>query len=131
MQLAKELNPLPPEVKIFCDKDAKERRNPTEGERILLLRSICSYFQTTYVFIDALVTPFLNLIYCRASTALTMCSRTFVLKRVGRDLFVCSSRWSLPFEYSSPPVHKLTFTKDLPTCADLTYGLVTPMSKHT
>ena len=59
MQVAKELNPLPPEVKAFCEKDAKERRNPTEGERISLLRSICSYFQTTYVLIDALVTTFL------------------------------------------------------------------------
>ena len=80
MQLAKELNPLPPEVKAFCEKDAKERRNPTEGERISLLRSICTYFQTTYVFIDALVKPILDFFYCKASTALTMCSRTFVLR---------------------------------------------------
>ena len=54
-QLAEQISPLPPEVKAFRDKDIQERRNPTDGERISLLRSICLFFQTTYVFIDALV----------------------------------------------------------------------------
>ena len=54
-QLAEQTYPLPPEVKVFCDKDAPRRRKPTDGERISLLRSLCLLFQTTYVFIDALV----------------------------------------------------------------------------
>lgn len=54
-QLAEQISPLPPEVKAFRDKDTQERRNPTDGERISLLRSICLLFETTYVFIDALV----------------------------------------------------------------------------
>ncbi len=54
-QLAEQTSPLPPEVKAFRDKEKQERRNPTDNERISLLRSICLLFQTTYVFIDALV----------------------------------------------------------------------------
>jgi len=56
-QLAEQISPLPPEVKAFRNKDTQERRNPTDGERISLLRSICLLFETTYVFIDALVIP--------------------------------------------------------------------------
>ena len=55
-QLAEQTSPLPPEVKSFCDKNTHSRRNPTDDERISILRSICLRFQTTYVFIDALVT---------------------------------------------------------------------------
>ncbi len=54
-QLAEQTNPLPPEVKDFCEKDTQKRRHPTDDERILLLRSLCLIFQTTFVFIDALV----------------------------------------------------------------------------
>ena len=55
-QLAEQTNPLPPEIKEFRDKSAQKRRNPTEDERISLIRSICLVFQKTYIFIDALVT---------------------------------------------------------------------------
>ena len=54
-QLAEQTSPLPPEVKVFHEKDAQRRRNPTNDERISLFRSICVLFQTIYVFIDALV----------------------------------------------------------------------------
>lgn len=54
-QLAEQTSPLPPEVKAFRDKDTQERRNPTDDERVSLLRSLCLLFRTTYVFIDALV----------------------------------------------------------------------------
>ena len=54
-QLAEQTSPLPPELKAFRDKDIQNRRNPTDDERISLLTSICLLFQTTYVFIDALV----------------------------------------------------------------------------
>jgi hypothetical protein len=55
-QLAEQTSPMPLEVKAFRDKDTQKRRNPTDDEWISLLRSLCLLFQTTYVFIDALVT---------------------------------------------------------------------------
>ncbi|KAI4146689.1 MAG: hypothetical protein L6R39_003369 [Caloplaca ligustica] len=54
-QLAEQTSPLPPELKAFRDQSTQARRNPTDNERISLLRSICLLFQNTYLFIDALV----------------------------------------------------------------------------
>lgn len=54
-QLAEQTSPLHPEVKAFCEKDTHSRRKPTDDERISLLKSICLFFHTTYVFVDALV----------------------------------------------------------------------------
>lgn len=54
-QLAEQLGSLPPEVKAFRDNDLERRRNPTDDERVSLLKSLCSYFQTVYICIDALV----------------------------------------------------------------------------
>lgn len=54
-QLAEQTSPLPAEVKAFYEKDSQMKRNPTDDERISLLRSICHFFQITYIFIDALV----------------------------------------------------------------------------
>ncbi|KAL8790643.1 MAG: hypothetical protein Q9213_000491 [Squamulea squamosa] len=53
-QLAEQSIPLRPEAKTFRDNDLERRRNPTEDERISLLRSMCSLFQTVYVCVDAL-----------------------------------------------------------------------------
>ncbi|KAL8860761.1 MAG: hypothetical protein Q9178_002791 [Gyalolechia marmorata] len=53
-QLAEQLNPLPAEVKVFRDNDLEKRRNPTEDERISLLKSICSHFHAVYICVDAL-----------------------------------------------------------------------------
>jgi len=52
---------MPPAVKEFCDKNAEKRRNPTGDEWISLVKSICLLFQTTYVFVDALVIFFIRL----------------------------------------------------------------------
>jgi hypothetical protein len=54
-QLTKQTSSIPPVVKEFCDKNAERRRNPTGDEWISLVKSICFLFQTTYVFVDALV----------------------------------------------------------------------------
>lgn len=54
-QLAEQIHPLPPEVKVFSEKNAKRRRPPTEDERLSLVRSLCLLFRRTYVFVDALV----------------------------------------------------------------------------
>lgn len=57
-QLAEQFTPLPSEVKAFRDNDLEKRRNPTDDERISLLKSMCSYFQTVYICVDALVRSF-------------------------------------------------------------------------
>ncbi|KAL9034586.1 MAG: hypothetical protein Q9180_005322 [Flavoplaca navasiana] len=44
-QLAEQVSPLPPEVKAFRDNDLEKRRNPTDDERLALLKSMCSDFQ--------------------------------------------------------------------------------------
>ncbi|KAL9033006.1 MAG: hypothetical protein Q9180_006179 [Flavoplaca navasiana] len=54
-QLAEQVSPLPPEVKAFRDNDLDKRRNPTDDERLALLKSMCSYFQDVYICVDALV----------------------------------------------------------------------------
>lgn len=59
-QLAEQSSPLPPEVKAFRDNDLEKRRNPTDDERTSLLKSMCSYFQTVYICVDALVRSFLS-----------------------------------------------------------------------
>ncbi|KAL8919594.1 MAG: hypothetical protein Q9172_004922 [Xanthocarpia lactea] len=53
-QLAEQLSPLPAEIKVFRDNDLEKRRNPTEDERISLLKSICSHFHVVYICVDAL-----------------------------------------------------------------------------
>ncbi|TAQ84511.1 hypothetical protein B7494_g7175 [Chlorociboria aeruginascens] len=53
-QLTKQTSSIPQEVREFCAKDAERRRNPTGDEWISLVKSICSLFQNTYVFVDAL-----------------------------------------------------------------------------
>ena len=86
-QLAEQIRPLPPEVKTFHDKNIQERRNPTNNERISLLRSICLHFQATYVFIDALVEiPLLD--YFHNFERLTLQNRTYALKRTEKSFFV-------------------------------------------
>lgn len=62
-QLTEQTSSIPLVVKEFCEKGAERRRNPTGDELISLVESICLLFQTTYVFIDALVT-FLYPIIC-------------------------------------------------------------------
>ncbi|KAL8716183.1 MAG: hypothetical protein Q9220_000088 [cf. Caloplaca sp. 1 TL-2023] len=60
-QLAERINPLPPEVKDFHEKKSQRRRNPTDEERIVLLKSLCLNFEKTFVCIDALdVCPEIN-----------------------------------------------------------------------
>lgn len=54
-QLAKQTNSIPSAVKEFCEKNAERRRHPTGDEWVLLLKSIGLLFQTTYIFVDALV----------------------------------------------------------------------------
>ncbi|KAL8949471.1 MAG: hypothetical protein Q9222_004419 [Ikaeria aurantiellina] len=60
-QLAERVNPLPSEVKEFHEKKNQRRRNPTDDERIVLLKSLCLNFEKTFVCIDALdVCPEIN-----------------------------------------------------------------------
>lgn len=54
-QLTEQTISVPAAVKEFCDKNAERRRNPTGDEWISLAESICLVFQTTYIFIDAVV----------------------------------------------------------------------------
>jgi ankyrin repeat domain-containing protein 50 len=54
-QLTEQTSSIPRAVKEFCGKNAERRRNPTGDEWISLVKSICLHFQTTYVFVDALV----------------------------------------------------------------------------
>ena len=54
-QLTEQTNSILPAVKEFCGKNVERRRNPTGDEWISLIKSICLLFQTTYVFVDALV----------------------------------------------------------------------------
>ncbi len=58
-QLTEQTSSMPPAVKEFCDKNAEKRRHPTGEEWISLIKSICLLFQTTYVFVDALVMFFI------------------------------------------------------------------------
>lgn len=57
-QLAEQMDTLPTEVKVFHDKTIQKNRNPTDNERLSLVKSISCYFETVYIFIDALVTLF-------------------------------------------------------------------------
>lgn len=54
-QLAEQIRFVPPIVREFCNKNSERRRNPTGDEWILLITSLFPFFQTTYIFIDALV----------------------------------------------------------------------------
>jgi len=54
-QITEQTSSIPLAVKVFCDQNAGKRRNPTGDEWISLIKSISLLFQTTYVFIDALV----------------------------------------------------------------------------
>jgi hypothetical protein len=55
-QLAEQMDTLPAEVKVFHDETIRKNRNPTDNERLSLVKSISGYFDTVYIFIDALVT---------------------------------------------------------------------------
>jgi hypothetical protein len=57
-QLAEQMDTLATEVKVFHDKAIQKNRNPTDDERLSLVKSISHYFETVYIFIDALVTLF-------------------------------------------------------------------------
>jgi hypothetical protein len=54
-QLAEQTDSLPLEVKKFHDENAERNRDPTEEERLSLVRAISCSFNKTYIFIDALV----------------------------------------------------------------------------
>jgi hypothetical protein len=54
-QLAEQIDPLHPEVKLFHDENARKNRNPTNDERLSLFKSISLSFKAIYVFVDALV----------------------------------------------------------------------------
>ncbi len=54
-QLIEQTRSIPAAVKEFCDKNAEKRRHPTGDEWTSLVESICLLFQTTYIFVDALV----------------------------------------------------------------------------
>jgi hypothetical protein len=54
-QLAEQIDLLPPEVKLFHDDNAWKNRNPTSDERLSLIKSISGFFESIYVFVDALV----------------------------------------------------------------------------
>jgi len=54
-QLAEQIDTLPAEVKLFHVENIRKNRNPTDNERFSLVNSISHFFETIYVFIDALV----------------------------------------------------------------------------
>jgi hypothetical protein len=54
-QLAEQCTPIPPEVKAFREKYMDTRIHPTAEDRIPLIESISSFFERTYIFVDALV----------------------------------------------------------------------------
>jgi hypothetical protein len=54
-QLAEQCPPVPLEVKAFRDKYSGKNARPSSEERISLLRLLAGHFQSTYVFIDAVV----------------------------------------------------------------------------
>ncbi len=108
-QLAEQTSPMPPEVKAFRDKDTQKRRNPTDDEWISLLRSLCLLFQTTYVFIDALVTFSYLIDPLIISKVVILRTRIYALNRIGKSSSSSLRGWSLSPECLSPLVHTLTF----------------------
>lgn len=54
-QLAEQSNPMPPEIKAFCEKYTEKRSYPSDDERISLVRAMSVLFERIYVFLDALV----------------------------------------------------------------------------
>lgn len=59
-QLADQCEPLPRELTEFRDKWVEKKSFPGESDRVELLKAISSYFERTYIFIDALVIPLLT-----------------------------------------------------------------------
>ncbi len=62
-QLTEQTSSIPPIVQEFCEKNAQKRRNPTGDEWTLLIKSICVLFQTTFIFIDAIVRSLIRVIF--------------------------------------------------------------------
>lgn len=44
------------EIRRFCGDNVSNRRAPTQEEWVALIRTLCTYFDGVYLFVDALVT---------------------------------------------------------------------------